>query len=200
MKLVAYHADPQIKLDILRTLKAHRAADEIVKGIYWENGKGCAVGRTINSSNHAEYETRFGIPRELALLEDEIFDGLPNDQAVDWPIKFMGAIEPGADLSLVVPQFRHLLLTDASVNPGIDHPLVRDAVAECAAIVKSHALGLPIDTSAAWRAVWSAAWSAVRSAEGAESAARSAWGRMAIKLLGLLAAAPVTTSPQEVFQ
>lgn len=95
--LIAYHGDPEVKAAILAQLKRHRAADEIVKGQYWCDGKGCAVGCTIYSGHHAEYEPRFGIPQMLACLEDQIFDGLPNHEAQDWPIAFMAAIEPGAD-------------------------------------------------------------------------------------------------------
>ena len=35
----AFHDDPTIKTNILSGLAVHRAADEIVQGIYWENGK-----------------------------------------------------------------------------------------------------------------------------------------------------------------
>ena len=43
-------------------VKAHAEADEIVKGTYWEYGKGCAVGCTIHSSDHDSYEKELGIP------------------------------------------------------------------------------------------------------------------------------------------
>src|SRR5580700_4309029 len=110
--MLAYHSDPAQKDAILAKLSAHRLADELVKGQYWENGKGCAVGCTIESGNHAEYEPRFGIPRILARLEDRIFEGLPNGSAKEWPEQFMGAIRPGADLSMVWPRFALWLLTE----------------------------------------------------------------------------------------
>jgi len=75
--MLAYHNNPKIKQDILQQLQIHHDADEIIKGVYWENGKGCAVGCTLHSRNHQEYETRFGIPEVLAHLEDAIFEGLP---------------------------------------------------------------------------------------------------------------------------
>lgn len=96
MTLIAYHNDPSIKTAIISELEAHRAADQIVQGQYWANGKGCAVGCTVKSANHAEYEPRFGIPEMLARLEDVIFEGLPNSDAQNWPVEFMAAIEPGA--------------------------------------------------------------------------------------------------------
>ena len=104
-KLLAYHNDVKIKEKILNQLQEHYESDEIVQGIYWENGKGCAVGCTIHSSNHKEYETKFGIPVQLAYLEDKIFEGLPNDLSKEWPIRFMSSINVGADLSKVWAKF-----------------------------------------------------------------------------------------------
>jgi hypothetical protein len=169
MTLTAYLDNPQIKTDILAQLEAHRQADQIIKGRYWENGKGCAVGCTIHSGDHAEYERCFGIPQMLARLEDTIFEGLPNRKAKDWPVRFMSAIRPGADLSRVGWQFLHWLLTDEKVNPGINHPLVREVVKQCADLLAPLMKGLPV----AGRSARSAE-SAARSAESAESAARSA--------------------------
>lgn len=158
MTLVAYHGREADKLNILSQLTKHRDADELVKGKYWENGKGCAVGCTIYSGNHAEYEHRFGIPQMLAQLEDCIFEGLPNERAKEWPIVFMSAIRPGADLSRVGWQFLHWLLTDETVNPGINHPLVKDAVRQCADVLIPLTKGERIDQSAAWSAAASAAY------------------------------------------
>jgi hypothetical protein len=182
--LIAFRNATVTKPQILAQLRAHAKADEIEKGHYWDNGKGCAVGCTIHSGNHAEYESRFGIPRMLACLEDTIFEGLPNGEAKKWPLRFMSAVEPGADLSLVGWKFLHWLLTNKKVNPGIDHTLVRDAVKQCADVFAPLTKGLPVDASAAWSAesaarsaesAESAAWSAESAARSAESAESAAW-------------------------
>ena len=109
----AFHGQQAIKDNVLIQLQAHYEADEIIKGRYWENGKGCAVGCTIHSSDHSEYEPRFGIPQILARLEDGIFENLPNDLAKKWPIRFIKAIKPGADLSTAWPKFAVFLLIDS---------------------------------------------------------------------------------------
>lgn len=41
-KMVAFHNDPKIKAIYVKRVKAHQEADEIIKGKYWEEGKGCA--------------------------------------------------------------------------------------------------------------------------------------------------------------
>ena len=193
--MLAYHNDASIKSVILAELAMHRKADELVQGYgYWLDGKGCAVGCTIKSGDHIEYETRFGIPVTLARLEDCIFEGLPVELARQWPERFMSSIEPGKDLSLVSWQFLHWLLTEKSVNPGIDHPLVTDAVKQCADVIADLAAGKQVDERAA-SAAESAAASAARSAASAArsaawsaaSAARSAaYVAMADKLIDLI--------------
>ena len=92
MKMLAFQNPKYPKEAILAQLKAHQAAEEIVKGQYWENGKGCAVGCTIHGAAHGKYESRFGIPAQLAHLEDLIFEGLPNGEAKEWPLRFVRAI------------------------------------------------------------------------------------------------------------
>ena len=186
MTLVAYHNDPKLKRSVLKQLRAHAKADELIKGSYWRDGKGCAVGCLLHdpSGGHARYEPEFGVPQMLARLEDAIFEGLPVARSKTWPVAFMGSIAPGVDLSRVGWQFLHWLLTNKTVNPGIDHPLVRDAVKQCADVLVPLTKGKPVAgsagsaawsaESAAWSAARSAAWSAARSAESAAWSAESA--------------------------
>ena len=114
---VAFRNDPKIKEKYLARVRAHRAADQIIKGKYWEDGRGCAVGCTVHSDSHTAYEKELGIPRILARLEDGIFEGLPNGKALAWPEAFLEAIPVGADLSLVWPKFAVWLLGDP--NEGV---------------------------------------------------------------------------------
>jgi hypothetical protein len=181
--MLAYHSNPTIKADILAQLERHRRADALVQGYeYWEDGKGCAVGCTLHSGNHMEYESRFGIPVMIARLEDCIFEGLPAEQARQWPERLMSAIEPGSDLSRVGWKFLHWLFTDEGVNPGITHPVVSGAIKQCADVLVPLTKGERVDESAAWSASWSAAWSAAASAAwsaAASAAERAAWSAAA---------------------
>lgn len=171
--MLAYHNDPKIKTGILMQLTAHTEADEIVKGHYWENGKGCAVGCTLHSGDHMEYEARFGIPVMLARLEDTLFEGLPNGESKAWPVKFMTAFQPGLDYTLVGWRFLYWLLTTESVNPGINHPLVKDAIKQCALVVSARSHGESVARSAADAAAHAAAHAADAAAHAAD-AVRSA--------------------------
>ena len=108
----AFHGKQSIKDEYMNRLKDHRERDEIVKGHYWQGGKGCAVGCTIHGNNHKSYEEELGIPVVLARLEDSIFEGLFNEEAKEFPLDFLSAINVGADLSPVANKFLHWLLVD----------------------------------------------------------------------------------------
>jgi hypothetical protein len=144
--MLAFHDDASIKTNILNGLAVHRAADEIVQGHYWENGKGCAVGCTLESirvmrgldkidhSSHSLAEKETGIQRILWRLEDCIFEGLPNALAKDWPEQFTSAIRPGADLTMVWPRFALWILSEELPQYVTKRPKAAAAIAEVAAL------------------------------------------------------------------
>ena len=132
-RMHAFHNDATLKATYLARVRAHRAADQLIHGQYWEHGKGCAVGCTIHSGHHADYETVLGIPRILARLEDGIFEGLVAPQDLAWPEQFLDAIPVGADLRMVWPQFALHLLSDAQYGvlhyvQGAQHTRQREAI------------------------------------------------------------------------
>jgi hypothetical protein len=187
--MLSFHSDPSIKSNYLARVAGHADADEIVKGRYWENGKGCAVGCTIHGEAHESFERELGIPRMLAWLEDVIFEGLPNRFAKTWPERFLSSIVPGRDLSPVGWEFLHWLLTESGLGE-FDHALTKAAVARCADTLAPLIDRRPVDVSAAKHAATAArtamdtvsridrlpdavAWSAESAALAAESAALS---------------------------
>ena len=109
----AFNNNPSIKEKYLTRVQEHYKADEIIQGQYWENGKGCAVGCTIHSGNHENYELELGIPKVMAYLQDTIFEKLPNELAKEFPIQFLSSINVGADLKNVKNLFMIWLLTDS---------------------------------------------------------------------------------------
>lgn len=168
--MLSYHSDPAIKAKYLARVEGHAAADEIIKGQYWEAGKGCAVGCTVHGTSHSDFEHELGIPQMLAWLEDVIFEGLPNRVAKIWPERFLCAIEPGKDLSRVGWRFLHWLLTEGGFGEP-NHPTVRDAVRRCADVLAPLVRGQSVDKGTAEHAA-SMAWAA---AENIGSSARASW-------------------------
>lgn len=127
--MLAFHGKQEIKDQYLERVRAHAVADELVKGRYWQDGRGCAVGCTVHSGDHGVYETELGIPRVLARLEDVIFEALPLYLAKTWPERFLKATPVGADLSKVWPKFAIWLLTDKDFGViRFAEPKTRDTI------------------------------------------------------------------------
>lgn len=124
--LISYKNDPKLKDLLVDEIVRHRKADQIIQGTYGkENGvwKGCAVGCSIHSLNlklgknystadHSVYEKELGIPEWLARLEDTIFEGLPQKEAVEWPEQFAKAIPVGVNLEPVKWKFYAFILRE----------------------------------------------------------------------------------------
>jgi hypothetical protein len=160
----AFLGKTEVKNKYLSRVRAHREADELIKGKYWEHGKGCAVGCTIHSDEHSNYETLLGIPEVLARLEDGIFEALPNGAAMLWPERFLSAIEPGADLSLVWPRFAVWMLVDEKwgVLQFASSKRARKSIQDVAGAYESVVNG----------SVETRDWAALRSAAAADAAGR----------------------------
>jgi hypothetical protein len=174
MTLLAFHNDNAIRQKYLDRVIAHKDADEIIQGAYWENGRGCAVGCTIHGSEHAKYETELGIPQALARLEDRIFEGLTNGLAKEWPLRFLQAVPLGKDLSLVSWKFLYWLqkenLKESKKNKMPANVIA--AIEQCVDVLADESASAESASAAAWSAEESA--SSESSGSAAEAAARSA--------------------------
>lgn len=180
--LIAFHGSLAIKEKYLARIRAHVAADELIHGTGWKDGKGCAVGCTLNVYNHVAYEEELGIPMVLAYLEDNLFESMTNGESKTWPERFLQAIPVGADLSLVWPRFAYYLMQETAKVAGTSKEAV-DAVGELYREWVETGVNPPQDR---WnRAARSAA------ARAAAAAAAEAAAAQSQKLLELLAQAPV---------
>ena len=199
----AFHEQETIKATYLARVRAHRAADELVKGTYWQNGKGCAVGCTVHSARHAAYEEELGIPRALARLEDAIFEWLPNGRAKAWPEEFLEAIGVGVDLAGVVDRFLLWLLSDPKdgVLQYVKDEGCRAAIATVIGLYERRVRGESVRKEE-WRSAYAAAYAAAASsaaaaaydaayaaADAAAASRENARVKQADKLLELLRAA-----------
>lgn len=195
--LVAFHGDKKIKAKYLGRVRAHAKADRLIQGQGWEGGKGCAVGCTLEAYDHSRYPAELGIPVHIAYLEDSIFEGLPKGEAMGWPERFLSAIKPGADLSLVYPQFIVWTLTDP--KDGVVRFTTGDtekAVRGMSILFERRIKG-DEPTEKEWseaaeaaRAAWAA--EAARAARAAEAAELHRMAQVqADKLIELIKAAPV---------
>ena len=190
MKLQAFLNSDKIKEKYIQRVYDHQINDEIRKGVYWEGGKGCGIGCTVHSDNYNCYEIELGIPEWLAKLEDILFEGMPNDKAKVFPLKFLKSIPIGFENWQHLYHQKCLYILEKECK-NTDYPLVKQPICDIITLHKTE----ETDTKK-WVAAESAAWSA-RSAtrSAAESATWSAtrsaaefgaYDRIADKLLELL--------------
>lgn len=83
--------DAAAKRKFVARAKSHQLADEIVKGTYWRDGKGCAVGCLVHGSSHERLASELGIPVQMAYLIDRLFEGMPLEQSKMFPLRFVKA-------------------------------------------------------------------------------------------------------------
>lgn len=109
----AWHGDPELKAEVVARMLAHRAKDEIIRGVYQEKGagdtyRGCLLGCTLPYLAagatllhwHAEVEQRYGIPECAARILEDVFEGREGfESAAAFAVSSILAIPVGADLS-----------------------------------------------------------------------------------------------------
>ena len=169
------------KKEFLTELKKHQKADNFIRGKYWSDGKGCAVGCSLKSldtvkklgikdfGNHKQYETYLGIPEWLARVEDGIFEGVSVERSKTWPVEFASAINTGADLEKAKAPFMICVL-----ERTLNIKEVKEDLSVLNSIKDVIAKGPSAAESSAWSEAWSEARLAARSV--ARLAARSvAW-------------------------
>ena len=95
---------PEQKIEFLDQSKAHFTADMLLKGTYGtkqqDKFKGCSVGCHLHhimpsatcydieemGDKHRLVAQHYGYPEWLALLQDCIFEGLPNGESAKWHV------------------------------------------------------------------------------------------------------------------
>ena len=187
--LRAFHNDPAIKAKYIARVEAHRVADELIRGVGWEDGRGCAIGCTLDAYDHSRYPIELGLPEWFARLEDAIFERLPVERAMRWPSDVLRAIPVGAaiddELRDELAALRlERLLPSLSENTQAYARQCEAALRQCVGFLRSPSKDESARSAAesARSAAWSAAESAARSA-----AASAAWETEADALLRLLA-------------
>ncbi len=196
--MLSYHSDPELKAARILRMQAHIDADELIRGVGFENGRGCAVGCTLNSYDHKAFETELGIPEWMAELLDELHE---NTSEEVWPtlaIKFLKTVPVGKDLEPIKHQLSIFIQKrnlDRVLALGIPSELKEQVASAIRQVIEAHEIELAggiADFEAAESAAeaaarlansaarlansadWSAAQSAAQSADG--SVARSvAW-------------------------
>ncbi len=181
--MTVFFGEQKLKDVVLNRLREHRRLDQIVQGVYWEEGRGCHLGclTHVNEGTQQATERLFGIPERVAYWLEAVFEGLPADRCAWWVVASIEAMPAGADLSLAHHELAAWLLGPSEMLAIVD--CNREAIERCRSLHVRAARGEAV-TPAAWSAAESAAWSA-------------AWEKIAVKSLEIFAAAPITGQQEE---
>ena len=175
-KLKAYHNDKSIKDKYVKRVTWHFEQDNIIRGIGWNGGKGCAIGCTLEKYDHSQYPIELGIPEWLARVEDTLFEGMSKDKSRTWPIDFLAAVNIGSDLEAIKAPFLLFVLKDTlETFESVEYPDVKKAVEVTIALWERDDIG-SADWQEAAKAAWAAAWESWAAAESAAEAAAWAAG------------------------
>lgn len=175
--MLSYHNDAAVKEKFQARFAAHRAADEVVQGTGFEEGRGCFVGCTLDNYDHAQFPVELGWPQWLAHLADSIFEGIPKSEAPQFGTDLLAAVPIGVDLEkvrfiLAVRRHEEQILRLAG-NPEPYAEQCRLALQSVVDYCRTQA-GPGYENARSAESAWSAARSAAELAELAAWSARSA--------------------------
>jgi hypothetical protein len=196
--MLSFHGKQEIKDKYLARVIKHRELDNIIQGIGWENGKGCAVGCTLENYDHSRYPIELGLPEWLARLEDRIFEGFPKEKAMFWPERFLASIPVGVCVENVrhhssIKRMERLLEIQNKLLEKHNEQYILDTINSIKLVIDCHRLELKneycdwakaesaagsaaeLAAQSAAESAWSAAWTAESAWSAAQSAAESAW-------------------------
>ena len=167
-KLKAFHGQQEVKDEYIARIKKHQKLDNLVQNYgYWDGGRGCAVGCTleVNADPHEQYPIELGLPIWLAHMEDHLFETLPLEDAKQWPLQFLEAIPVGAEVGQAMSDRFQIFWLERQ-KTQIDckrYSSVEGAINDVIKLL-NQALEGDEPNSAAWSAARSAARSAANSA------------------------------------
>ena len=168
----------QLRIEV----RNHLAADALVRGQYWNDGKGCFIGCLTHSDDPKPAFERFGLPVAVLRIAEGIFEALPDDEGKAFFAAFPDAVErDGKDLSLVhwaflAAELRALPPQPADVQAVIG-PIIAgmDVLAGGKTWGKDAARAAAYAANAAYDAATDAAYAAARAATYAADAADAAY-------------------------
>ncbi len=171
----------ELKTKWIGIMQAHQDADRLVQGSWLQDDKestkihrGCFFGCAMQTKNDplSKAIDAMELPEWLIYLAEKIFEGLPKEQAVLFPVQLLSAIPVDADIAVIRHKLAIKRLTALIKESNGD--TVNSAIE---GVIEYHYNPSEYLRQAAESAAESAArsaWSAADSAESAESA-RSAW-------------------------
>lgn len=181
-KLRAFLGSKKVKDKYIERMKEHMRLDQLMQGTGFERAKnrGCAVGCTLDKYEHTSYTTELGLPVWLAHLEDKIFEKLPKEKAMKFPLKFLESVQIGVDYTLMWHDWSIFLLTKIIPKKYVTQKDIKDIInlhkraAKGGIVTEEEWRNTTSVSASAWASVSTGAWASARASARASASAR-AW-------------------------
>jgi len=169
----------------IQRMTDHIEADELVRGIGFEDGKGCFIGCTFDRYDHEHAAKTTGVPEWLWYLADELHENMSRSvDRGDMAMKLLRGFEQCEDFASLERAI-HIYIQRQNIERvtalDIDAALKSDVLAAIDAVISCHAAALPFDApewvaaaAAAQVSVTAESWSAEGSAAAAARSAAAA--------------------------
>ncbi|TXH09127.1 MAG: hypothetical protein E6R04_09005, partial [Spirochaetes bacterium] len=143
MPVLAFHGNTELREKFVEEMRWHRDQDMILQGSIGEGEgmkwRGCCIACGVHSMSRIEgnkykpydhklWETLIGIPEWMAYVCESIFEGLPEEEAREFPVQFAEAVKCGKDLDLLRPVFSIFVLESIRENARADGRAAIDQV------------------------------------------------------------------------
>ena len=84
-------------IELRKIMLEHQKADQLVQGAWWnsEEQTGCFYGCAVHESDDSAIEKaiqKFGIEPWVAYWSEQVFEGLPQKLALNWPVELLDAM------------------------------------------------------------------------------------------------------------
>lgn len=177
----------QTKAHWVKEMTEHQEADRLIQGRWWNNEKGCFFGCAMKTETDALDKAikEMHLPDWLVYLAEKMFEELPKEKALVFPVQLCAAIPCNTDIDKIKHKLAIYRLTTLSEN----NPDVSDGIN---GVILCHEKSISGKDNVDWSAAESAAWASAESAwaaaersaawaaaSAAAESARSAWASSA---------------------
>ena len=84
-------------VELRKIMLEHQKADQLVQGAWWDSEEktGCFYGCAVHENDESAIEKaiqKFGIEPWIAYWSEQVFEGLPQKLALNWPVELLDAM------------------------------------------------------------------------------------------------------------
>ena len=84
-------------IELRKIMLEHQKADQLVQGAWWDSEEktGCFYGCAVHENDESAIEKaiqKFGIEPWIAYWSEQVFEGLPQKLALNWPVELLDAM------------------------------------------------------------------------------------------------------------